>query len=337
MEVLDVKRGDIVLINTNYNLDTKTFISRPFLVVQNNVGNKYLNTVIVIPIIGRVPKAKVATQVKLPREVTGLENDSIAITELITTYSKKMIKFKIGELNENSEYMIRVEKAMHISTGQMVLKSEESKLDYQSYVEELTKPLIITEGKTDVVLIETAWKKLYPDTEMYFKCEASGIEFEKEKREGSANNVRRTIEYLSNLSDRPIIGLFDNDRAGNEQFKGVSDKIFEKYDIENSSRKHNNKNVWAMLLPVPDQRKLFVTDCDMLQRYFVIEHYFSDNVLRNNNMYGRNILGTSVFEVNNKKDAFANEIKGLDPIEFVNFEILFIEIDKLLRNIKNVD
>lgn len=337
MEILDIKRGDIVLININYDVDTETFISRPFLVVQNNIGNKYLNTVITIPIIERIPKAKVPTHVKLPREVTGLENDSIAVTELIKTYSKKMIKVKIGELNENSEYMIRVEKAMHISTGQLVLKSEESEFDYQSYVEELTKPLIITEGKTDVVLIETAWKKLYSDTEMYFKCEASGIEFEKEKREGSANNVRRTIEYLSNLSDRPIIGLFDNDRAGNEQFKGVSDKIFEKYDIKNSSRKHNNKNVWAMLLPVPEQRKLFVTDCDMLQRYFVIEHYFSDNVLRYNNMYGRNILGTSVFEVNNKKDAFANEIKGLDPMEFANFEILFKEIDKLLRNIKNAD
>lgn len=56
-----------------------------------------------------------------------------------------------------------------------------------------------------------------------------------------------------------------------------------------------------MLLPVPDERKLFVTDDDITQRYFVIEHYFSDDILKRHSMYGSNILGTSVFKINNKK------------------------------------
>lgn len=343
MEVLDIKRGDIVLINTKYDFDTKALISSPVLVVQNNIGNKYLPTLITIPIISNIDKAKVPTHVELPREVTGLEKDAIAITERITTYSKKSLKSKIGELNINSEHMRKIEQAILVSIGDLVPKGEKLTYsfgnianDYRSYIMELTKPLIITEGKTDVVLIETAWQKLYPNTEMFFKCEASGIEFEKEKREGNANNVRRTIEFLANVADRPIIGLFDNDREGNEQFKGVNNKIFEAHNIKNSIRKHNNKNIWAMLLPVPNERKLFVTDDDMLQRYFVIEHYFSDDVLRNQKMYGKNILKTEVFKINDKrKDEFSHKINDLDAKDFKNFEILFEEIKNILQNINN--
>lgn len=337
MQMFDIKRGDIFLINTDYNFETKAWTARPFLVIQNDIGNKYAPTVIVMGITSMIDKPKLPTHVGLPREVSGLETDSVVLAEQIRTYDKKRLKAKIGELSSDSKYIIMVEKAMSISTGKLVPKHEASSIenDYKSYIKELTKPLIITEGKTDVMLIETAWQKLYPNTEMFFRCEASGIEFEKEKRQGNADSVRRTIEFLSNVADRPIIGLFDNDREGNEQYKGVSKKIFEKYDIKKSARKHSNKNIWAMLLPVPDDRRLFVTEDDMLQRYFVIEHYFSDDVLRNHRMYGRNILRTEVFEVNERKDEFSHEISDLDAKEFENFKILFKEIDNIFKDINN--
>lgn len=81
-----------------------------------------------------------------------------------------------------------------------------------------------------------------------------------------------------------------------------------------------------MLLPVPSERKIFVTDDNILQRYFVIEHYFSDDILKEHSMYGNNILGTSVFEVNNRKDSFAKEVNDLEPEAFENFRLLFSKI-----------
>lgn len=344
METLEVKRGDIFLINTDYDSNTNTWSTRPFLVIQNDIANKFSPTVIVVGITSKIEKAKLPTHVWLPGEASGLKKDSVLLVEHISTYDKRRLKAKIGEISDDSVYMLKVEKAMRISTGKLVPKDkmEESSVenieyDYKGYVEELTKPLIITEGKTDVVLIETAWKKLYPNKEMFFKCEGSGIEFELEKRQGNADSVRRTIEFLSNVVDRPIIGLFDNDREGNEQFKSVSKKIFEEYSVENCVRKHNNKDVWAMLLPVPNERKIFVTDDDMLQRYFVIEHYFSDDVLRNHKMYGRNILGTEVFKVNDgRKNEFSHEISDLDAKDFEYFKILFEEIEKILKKVKKI-
>lgn len=153
-------------------------------------------------------------------------------------------------------------------------------------ISQLTRPLVITEGKTDVILIETAWQKLYPKEQMFFECQSSGIEFEEDERQGNADSVRRKLEHLSTLATRPIIGLFVNDREGNEQFKSLSKKIFGKYDIKKSIRKHIHNNIWDMLLSVPDERKLFVTDDDITLRYFVIEHYFSDDILRRHSIMG---------------------------------------------------
>ena len=165
-------------------------------------------------------------------------------------------------------------------------------------------------------------------------CQSSGIEFEEDERQGNADSVRRKLEHFSTLSARPIIGLFDNDREGNEQFKSINKRIFEKYDIKKSVRKHMFHNIWGVLLPVPDERKLFVTDDDITQRYFTIEHYFSDDILKRYKMYGNNILGTSVFKINNRKNEFAQEVNELEPKEFDKFKLLFDTIKDIFNAIK---
>jgi len=89
-----------------------------------------------------------------------------------------------------------------------------------------------------------------------------------------------------------------------------------------------------MLLPVPEGRELFVTLDDTDQRYFAIEHYFSDEVLRKYNMYGRKILRTSVFEIAGDKNNFSKKIKVLDDKHFEKFKILFEEIEKVFNSAK---
>jgi len=68
----------------------------------------------------------------------------------------------------------------------------------------------------------------------------------------------------------------------------------------------------------------------MEQRYFVIEHYFSNEVLQRNNMMGTSILGTEVFKVNNGKDKFSKSLKELESKEFEKFKILFELLEKII-------
>lgn len=192
-------------------------------------------------------------------------------------------------------------------------------------------PLILTEGKTDQKILNIAWSKLYDEEIMPFKIISSGIQIEENSRTGSADSVRRSLEYISTLTDQKIIGLFDNDREGNERFKGLNQQIFDEHSLDNPIRKHLTKDIFGMLLPVPVNRNVFVTDDSLRQRYLVIEHYFSDEILADNNMKDEPILGTQVFEIRGHKNHFADNCENLDREDFEAFQVLFDEFKNLLE------
>lgn len=211
------------------------------------------------------------------------------------------------------------------------IKSEKEMVEKK--FKNVTKPIVLTEGKTDAKLLRIAWNKLHPHMQIPFEAVASGIEIEEEKREGSADQVRRALELSSTLNDsKIIIGLFDNDREGNEQISGLNKKGFENWDISQLTRKHKSKSMYGLLLPCPPFRTKFITTTSITQRYLQIEHYFEDSVLSANNLKGDCILGTDVFEINKGgKTKFAEEkANNLSTTDFENFKILFQKINELI-------
>ncbi|OBY11881.1 hypothetical protein CP373A1_02860 [Clostridium paraputrificum] len=323
------KRGDIFYADLGTVIGMEQEAKRPVIIIQNNIGNKYSPTVVVACILSGVSKGKSPTHVEISAKEVGIHSDSLILLEQIRSIDKRRLREKIA--TAPLHIIRKVDKALSVELD-ITESLHLSDLQKQSYISSINKPLVLTEGKTDVKIIDTAWRKLYPEKEPFFECDSSGIQYDIEKRVGSADSVRRSIQYWSTNTQRSIIGLFDNDREGNEQFKSLDGEIFEKYDISKDTRKHRDTNVWGVLLPVPEFRKLFVTDDDITQRYFAIEHYFSDEVLKRFGMYGKNILGTSVFKLNNRKGEFANEIKELGSLEFENFRTLFNLLERLLIN-----
>ncbi|MBE7652241.1 ATP-dependent nuclease [Tenacibaculum finnmarkense] len=198
---------------------------------------------------------------------------------------------------------------------------------------ERQKIIIITEGKTDKNILEIAFKKLNNGEESPYHIVSSGLDLDEQKRSGNADTVRRTIEFISTISNNlKLVGLFDNDREGNEQFKGLNKNIFEEYIPNSIIRKHKEKMIFGLLLPVTDEKKEFITD-NITQRYFVMEHYFSNDFLNIHNMKGDNILTTNVFEISGNKVQFSNDIDQANPVEFEGFNILFNEIDALFNEV----
>jgi 5S rRNA maturation endonuclease (ribonuclease M5) len=190
------------------------------------------------------------------------------------------------------------------------------------------KPVIICEGKTDKTIIEIAWNKLYLNTKMPFQVIPSGVYLEIKESEGSAEQIRRTLELIANKVEKTCIGLFDNDKEGNEQFKGLNKNVFEGYELNKFTRKHKKYNIYGMLLPVPDIRKGYVGQ-KMDHRFFVIEHYFSDDILKQNEMIGDNITPDSkLFRIKGNKIKFAENVSHLEKDYFDHFKVLF---DKILE------
>ena len=202
-------------------------------------------------------------------------------------------------------------------------------------IDSYSLPILIVEGKTDKWIIEKAWNVLNPDQAIPFEIYPSGLYISINESAGNADQVRRSIELISPMIDenKTIIGLFDNDREGNEQFKGLSKKIFENHTASNYTRKHKTKKIYGQLLPIPESRQSFVGD-KIIQRFLEIEHYFDDTILNQFNLKGDKVVPDSnVFNIkSNNKTSFAQEeISDLNDREFDNFTIFFEKLNELIE------
>ncbi|NLC39175.1 MAG: type II toxin-antitoxin system PemK/MazF family toxin [Clostridia bacterium] len=110
-----IKRGDIFFAQLNPVVGSEQGGTRPVLVIQNNIGNQYSPTTIVAAITSQIFKAKLPTHVEVSADQSGLERDSVILTEQIRTIDKSRLKQKVAFLEE--EIMEQVDQALAISLG----------------------------------------------------------------------------------------------------------------------------------------------------------------------------------------------------------------------------
>lgn len=94
---------------------------RPVLVVQNNKGNRYSPTVIVVAITSKTTKAILPTHVGIGKTESGIKQDSTVLAEQIRTIDRKRLREYIGYLN--SDQMAAIEQAIRTSLGLAVCES----------------------------------------------------------------------------------------------------------------------------------------------------------------------------------------------------------------------
>src|SRR5699024_6744669 len=98
-----MKRGDVYYADLSPVVGSEQGETRPVLILQNNIGNKYSPTVIVAAITSKIGKNK------------GFTENSVALLEQIRTIDKQRLTDKITHLSE--EMMENVDKALKISLG----------------------------------------------------------------------------------------------------------------------------------------------------------------------------------------------------------------------------
>ena len=110
-----INRGDLYSACLDPVVGSEQGGIRPVLVIQNDVGNRYSPTVIVLAVTGQVNKARLPTHVPVLAGENGLQKDSVILAEQIRTLDKRRLRERIGSIGP--EIREQVSQALRISLG----------------------------------------------------------------------------------------------------------------------------------------------------------------------------------------------------------------------------
>ncbi|HRZ85250.1 MAG TPA: type II toxin-antitoxin system PemK/MazF family toxin [Candidatus Paceibacterota bacterium] len=96
---LDIKKGDILIVNFEPIKGSEQGRVRPALVIQNNLLNKYSPLTIVAPITSKIYEKEYPTNVVISKADSLLNNDSTVLVNQMRTIDKQRILKKISSLN----------------------------------------------------------------------------------------------------------------------------------------------------------------------------------------------------------------------------------------------
>nr|WP_245613185.1 AAA family ATPase [Skermanella stibiiresistens] len=127
--------------------------------------------------------------------------------------------------------------------------------ELEERIKRFSKPVVITEGKTDVMILSTAWSKLFPNQNAPFDITSCDTTPENISTGGSAGvgtltkHLCSVIPSVSTLK----IGIFDNDGDGKKAFQ--LDRNFEIFPEKDWIKVHKNRRAYALLLPpIPEKQ-----------------------------------------------------------------------------------
>ncbi len=112
---MTVKRGDIYYADLSPVVGSEQGGTRPVLIVQNDVGNKFSPTVIAAAITSKKFKASLPTHISVNADECGLSKDSVVLLEQIRTLDKQRLKERAGNLTEWD--MNKIDEALQVSFG----------------------------------------------------------------------------------------------------------------------------------------------------------------------------------------------------------------------------
>ena len=96
---MEIKRGDILLVNFEPVKGSEQGRVRPAIVIQDNLLNKFSPLTIVAPITSKVYEKEYPTNVFIKKEDSVLNTDSTVLLNQIRTIDKRRIIKKLGALN----------------------------------------------------------------------------------------------------------------------------------------------------------------------------------------------------------------------------------------------
>ena len=118
--MMEVKRGDIWLVNLDPTVGHEIKKSRPAVIIQNDLGNKYSHITIIAPITSQSTDKIYPIDVLLAKRGSGLEKDSKVLLNQIRAIDKKRLIKRLGKVDY--EIMSKINNSIKISLGLVEIK-----------------------------------------------------------------------------------------------------------------------------------------------------------------------------------------------------------------------
>lgn len=106
MNAIDIKQGGVYLADLNPIKGHEQGGYRPVLVIQGNLANNFLNTVIVIPLTSNLNAKYKKGTCFVPKDISGLDFDSVGLIFQIRTIDKRRLNKQISIMPEEKVYSI---------------------------------------------------------------------------------------------------------------------------------------------------------------------------------------------------------------------------------------
>ena len=116
-------RGDVYQVDLGQQCGSVESGIRPSIILQNNKGNRFAATLIVVPLTTEIKKINLPVHVLLGK-ADGLPQQMMALCEQITTVDRSQVLNCFGQLSSRS--MAKVEEAIDIS---LALRSHSRKTE----------------------------------------------------------------------------------------------------------------------------------------------------------------------------------------------------------------
>ena len=111
----EVKRGEVWLVNLDPTIGHEIKKSRPAVIIQNDVGNKFSPVTIIAPVTSQKSESVYPFEAFLERQKTGLDKDSKVLLNQIRAIDKQRLIKKLGKADEDA--LGRIDEAIKISLG----------------------------------------------------------------------------------------------------------------------------------------------------------------------------------------------------------------------------
>lgn len=111
----EIYRGDIFYANLNGIIGSEQAGIRPVIIIQNDIGNYYSPTTIIVPLTKK-SEIKLSQPTHYLLKQTGrIKYDSIVLTEQIRAIDRRRLKDKVGHLDKN--IMKKIDDKLAIACG----------------------------------------------------------------------------------------------------------------------------------------------------------------------------------------------------------------------------
>lgn len=200
-------------------------------------------------------------------------------------------------------------------------------LNIPALIERATHEMVVlVEGETDAIILDTAWRKLRKNTR-------APMEFRAALSDSAIRTTLKDDQLFAKNPGKKIVGLFDFDGAFND-WNGVwgGRAVLTGTEANGLSKKHPSAPGWALLLPVPQFRSALASQALAgssalsIELLFEDRHHLSDMV----EYLPLPAAGATYPKVlKAKKMLFARHVDTLEVAAFAGFEPLLRQLETI--------